>query len=193
MEKISEAVVSKVRLDAQSIIKEAEEKAQEEIEKANKQREVKFEQEKARMLAEAREETARILAQASIKARQQISRAKADAIAKIIDSARQELSQISGDENHLSNLIKEAIDGLGVDKGRICVSPKDVDTAKRLLEADRELSGRILEVKQSSFMGGVIAEDVEGKLRIDNTYETRLETVLPKLLPEISKRLFGAQ
>jgi vacuolar-type H+-ATPase subunit E/Vma4 len=42
-------------------------------------------------------------------------------------------------------------------------------------------------------MGGVIAEDVEGKLRIDNTYETRLGTLLPKLLPEISKKLFEAQ
>jgi V/A-type H+-transporting ATPase subunit E len=193
MEKISEAVVSKVRLDAQSIVKEAEEKAKEEIEKAKKQREVRLEQEKARMLGDAEEETARILAQASIKARQQISRAKADAIAKIIDSARKELSQTSSDESHLLNLVKEAMDGLGVDKGRIYVSPKDVDTAKKLLEADKELSSKILEVKESNFMGGVIAEDVEGKLRIDNTYETRLETLMPKLLPEISKRLFEAQ
>ena len=193
MERISEAVVSKVKLDAQSIVKDAEQKAKEEIEKAKKQREAKFEQEKARMLAEAQEETARVLAQASIKARQRISRAKSDAIAKIIDSARQELSQISSDETHLLNLIKEAIGGLGVDKGRIYLSPKDVDTAKKLLEADRELSGKILEVKESNFMGGVIAEDVEGKLRIDNTYETRLETLMPKLLPEISKRLFEAQ
>jgi V/A-type H+-transporting ATPase subunit E len=193
MEKISEAVVSKVRLDAQSIVKEAEEKAKEEIEKAKKQREVRLEQEKARMLGEAEEETARILAQASIKARQQISRAKADAIAKIIDSARKELSQTSSDESHVLNLVKEAMDGLGVDKGRIYVCPKDVDTARKLLEADKELSSKILEVKESNFMGGVIAEDVEGKLRIDNTYETRLETLTPKLLPEISKKLFEAQ
>jgi vacuolar-type H+-ATPase subunit E/Vma4 len=41
-------------------------------------------------------------------------------------------------------------------------------------------------------LGGVIAEDVEGKLRIDNTYETRLEMLLPKLLPKISKELFEA-
>jgi V/A-type H+-transporting ATPase subunit E len=193
MEKISEAVVSKVKLDAQSITKAAEEKAKEEIEKAKKQREVRLEQEKARMLGEAEEETARILAQASIKARQQISRAKADAIAKIIDSAHKELSQISSDESYFLNLAKEAMDGLGADKGRIYVSPKDVATAKKLLEADKEFSSKILEVKESNFMGGVIAEDVEGKLRIDNTYETRLETLMPKLLPEISKKLFEAQ
>ncbi len=41
-----------------------------------------------------------------------------------------------------------------------------------------------------NFLGGVIAENIDGKLRIDNTYETRLEMLLPKLLPEISKVLF---
>jgi V/A-type H+-transporting ATPase subunit E len=192
MEKISEAVIGKVKLDAQNIIREAEEKAQEEIKKAKRQREVRFEEERGRMLGEAQEEVARILAQASIKARQQLSSAKADTIAKIIDGARRELSRISSDESYFLNLIREAMEGLGVDKGRIYVSPKDVSTVKKLLEADKELSGKILEVRESNCLGGVIAEDVEGKLRIDNTYETRLEMLLPKLLPKISKELFEA-
>jgi len=192
MEKISEAVVSKVKLDAQNIIREAEEKAREEIEKAKRQREARLEEERGRMLGGAEEEVARILAQASIKARQQLSSAKADTIAKIIDGARNELSRISSDESYFLNLIREAMEGLGVDKGRIYVSPKDVSTVKKFLEADKELSGKILEVRESNCLGGVIAEDVEGKLRIDNTYETRLEMLLPKLLPKISKELFEA-
>jgi V/A-type H+-transporting ATPase subunit E len=192
MEKISEAVVAKVKLDAQNIIREAEEKAQEEIGKAKKQREVRFEEEKGKMLVEAEEEAARILAQASIKARQQLSSAKADTIAKIIDGARKELSQISSDESYLLNLIRDAIGGLDVDKCRIYVSPKDARTVERLLKADRELSGKIIEVREYNCLGGVIAEDAEGKLRIDNTYETRLEMLLPKLLPEINKKLFKA-
>jgi V/A-type H+-transporting ATPase subunit E len=192
MEKISEAVIGKVKLDAQNIIREAEEKAQEEIKKAKRQREVRFEEERGRMLGEAQEEVARILAQASIKAQQQLSSAKADTIAKIIDGARRELSRISSDESYFLNLIREAMEGLGVDKGRIYVSPKDVSTVKKFLEADKELSGKILEIRESNCLGGVIAEDVEGKLRIDNTYETRLEMLLPKLLPKISKELFEA-
>jgi V/A-type H+-transporting ATPase subunit E len=192
MEKISEAVVSKVSLDAQSIIKEAEEKAREEIERAQKQRGVKFEQERARMLGEARQEAARILAQASIKARQLISSAKAEAIAKITDGARKELSETSSGESHLVSLIREAVGGLGTDKARIYVSPKDLGTARASLEADKEFSARILEVREFDCLGGVIAEDANGKLRIDNTYETRLEMVLPKLLPKISEELFKA-
>jgi V/A-type H+-transporting ATPase subunit E len=192
MEKISEAVVSKVSLDAQSITKEAEEKAREEIERAKKQREVKLDQERARILAEAEQEVARILAQASIKARQLISSAKAEAVAKITDGARKELSGISTNESNLISLIREAVGGLGTDKARIYVSPKDVSTAKGALQADKELSAKILEVREVDCLGGVIAEDAEGKLRIDNTYETRLEMALPKLLPKISEELFKA-
>jgi V/A-type H+-transporting ATPase subunit E len=192
MEKISEAVVGKVKLDAQKIIEEAEEKAQEEIEKAKKQREVRFEEERGRMRGEAEEEVARILAQASIKARQQLSGAKADAISKITDGARKELPQVSTGEAHFLDLIREAVEGLGVDKARIYVSPKDVSNVKKFLEADRELSGKIVEVREYNCLGGVIAEDVEGKLRIDNTYETRLEMLLPQLLSKVSEELFKA-
>jgi len=192
MERISEAVVSKVKLDAENIIAEAEEKAREEMEKAKKQREVRFEHERVRMLGEAEEEGARILAQASIKGRQQISSAKADAIAKIIDAARKELSRIPSDESYFLGLAREAIAGLGTGKARIHVSPRDVGAVRKLLETDKELSGKILEVKETNCMGGVIAEDAEGKLRIDNTYETRLEMLLPKLLPKISNELFKA-
>jgi len=192
MEKISEAVVSKVRMEAQNIIKEAEEKAQEEIEKARKLREAKLQEEKRKRLEETEEEAARIMAQASIKARQQVSSAKNNVITKIIDEVKQELSESSSDENYLLSLIREAIDGLGADKSRIYVSPKDVSMVRKFLERDKELASKVMEVKVDNLLGGVIAEDIDGKFRIDNTYEARLEMLLPKLLPEISKELFEA-
>jgi vacuolar-type H+-ATPase subunit E/Vma4 len=192
MEKISEAVVSKVKLDADKIVKEAEENAKQELDKAEKQRQAKFEQEKAKVLVDAKEEAARILAQASIKAQQQLSSAKADAIAKIVDSARKELSRIPIEESYFLNLAREAMTGLGEDKARIYVAPRDVADAKKSFEADKELAGRILEVREVNCLGGVVAEDSKGKLRIDNSYETRLEMLLPKLLPKISEQLFKA-
>ena len=192
MERISEAVVGKVRVEAENIVKEAEEKAQEEIEKAKKQREIKLEEEKRKMLGEAEEEAARIIAQASIKSRQKLSGAKTDIITKIIDRVKQRLSAMSSDESLVPSLIREAMDGLGTDKVRIYVPHKDVNSVQKFLEGDRELANRIMEVKEFDCAGGVIAEDIKGKLRVDNTYETRLEMLLPKLLPGISKELFGA-
>jgi len=192
MEKISEAVVSKVRAEARNIIKEAEEKAREEIEKAQKQREQRLQEEKHKKLEEAQEEAARITAQASIKARQKLSSTKNDVITKIIDRAKQELSQSANEKNYFLSLIKESLDGLRTNKGRIYVSTKDINLVRKFLEGDKKLAGRIIEVKEGDFLGGVIAEDIDGKLRIDNTYETRLEMLLPHLLPEISRELFEA-
>jgi len=192
MERIGDAVVSKVKLDAEKIVSEAQEKAREETEKARAQREARFEEQRGRMLAEAGEEAARVTAQASIKSRQRLSSAKADAVARVVDGTRKQLAGMSGDEASLLGLIREAIAGLSVDKAMIYVSPGDVSSVKKALETDKELSSRILEVRESDCLGGVIAEDAQGKLRIDNTYETRLEMLLPRLLPEIGKRLFAA-
>ena len=190
MDKIRDAIISKVRMEAEDITREAKEKAQEEIEKARRQREARFDEERGRILTDVEAEAARTLAQASIKARQKLSSTKADIIAEIVDRARRELSQVSSDESHILNLVREATEGLAAAKGRLYVSPKDVGTVKKLLEAHRDLSDRIVEVRESNCLGGVIAEDIEGKFRIDNTYETRLEMLLPRLLPEISKKLF---
>jgi vacuolar-type H+-ATPase subunit E/Vma4 len=192
MEKISEAIVGKMRAEAQNTINEAEERAREEIDKAKKQREILLEEEKRKILEEAEEEAARIMAQASVRARQELLRAKADVVAKMIDRVKQALSRTSSDERLSSSLIKEAMDGLGADTGRIYVSPEDVSTVRKLLERHEELASKIMEVREVDCTGGVIAEDIEGKFRIENTYETRLEMLLPKLLPEISKELFEA-
>jgi len=190
MEKIGEAILDKVRAEAESIIKEAKKRAEQEIEQAKKQQAAKLEEEKGKILQGAREEAARIAAQASVKARQESSKAKADVINELINKVKKELSRISSDKSSLTDLIKEAADVLGIDKGRVYVSPKDISTVQKLLEKDRGLASKIVEVKEYDCLGGVIVEDINGRTRIDNTYETRLEMLLPRLLPEISKELF---
>ena len=190
MEKIGEAILDKVKAEADSIIKEAKSKADQEIKQAKKQRAARQEEEKAKLIQEAGEEATRIEAQASVKARQELSRAKADVIDEIISGVKKALSATSSDKSLLVSLVKEAIDTLGIDKGRVYVSPKDISTVQKLLANDKELASKIVEVKEYECLGGVIAEDIEGKLRIDNTYETRLEMLLPRLLPEIGRELF---
>lgn len=54
MEKIGEAILDKVRAEAENIIKEAEGKAAKEIEQAKKQQVAKLEEEKGKMLQEAK-------------------------------------------------------------------------------------------------------------------------------------------
>lgn len=190
MEKIGEAILDKVKAEADSIIKEAEGRAREEIDQAKKRQLVKLEEEKAKLIQEASEEVTRIEAQASVKVRQELSRAKADVVDDIITGVKKALSDTSGDKNLLASLLNEAADALGIVKGRVYVSPGDVSTVKKFLDGDKELAGKIVEVKECDCVGGVIVEDIEGKVRIDNTYNTRLEMLLPQLLPEIGRELF---
>ena len=191
MEKIGEAILDNVKAEANGIIKEAEDKASQEIEQAKKQQVVRLEEEKGRMLRQAGDEATRIEAQATVQARQELSRAKADVINEIISRVRKELAAASGSEGSLASLLKEATASLGPGKGRAYLSAKDGSAVKRLLAKDKELAARIAEVKEYNCIGGVIVEDIDGKIRIDDTYETRLEMLLPRLLPEIGRELFS--
>jgi len=190
MEKISEAILNKVRAEARDIIKEAGTRAEERVEKAKRQQAAKLEEEKNKLIAAAKEEAARIMAQASINARQELLLARTRIIDEIISQVKKTLSGISSDENSLLSLIEEAINAPGIDKARIYVSPKDVKTARKLVARDKKLADRIIEIREFDGTGGIIAEDIDGKTRVDNTYDTRLEMLLPRLLPEVSKELF---
>ena len=190
MEKISEAILDKVRAEAQDIIKKAEEKARERVEKAKRQQEARLEEEKNKLIEEAKEEATRILAQSSIAARQELLLAKTRIIDEIISRVKKALSEISSDKGSLLDLIKEAINTLDIDKARIYVSPKDISAVRNSLKGDKKLADRITEIRELDSTGGVIVEDTDGKIRIDNTYDTRLEMLLPRLLPEIGKELF---
>ncbi len=190
IEKISEAILDKVRAEAQDIAKEAEEKARERIGRAKRQQEAQLEEKKNKLIEEAKEEATRILAQSSITARQELLLAKTRIIDEIISRVKKTLSEISSDESSPLDLIKEVINALDIDKARIYVSPKDASIVQKLVAGDKKLADRISEIREFSGSGGVIAEDIDGKIRIDNTYDTRLEMLLPKLLPEIGKELF---
>lgn len=191
MERISEAILAKVSVEAQDIVKDAKEKARERIEKAKKQQEARFGEEKNKLLEEAKGETARILAQASIRARQELLSAKTEIIDGIVSGVKRILSDFSGSESSPLNLIKEATDAIGIDKARVYVSPKDVATVSKLINKDKELANKIVETKEFDCIGGVIVEDIDGRTRVDNTYDTRLEMLLPQILPEINRELFG--
>ena len=192
MEKIGEAILDKVRAEADGIIKEAERKAAEELELAKKQQAARLEEAKSRLLQEARAEATRIEAQALVKARQELTQAKSEVISEIVSRVKSELAKAVSSQGALTALIKEAVATLGLDKERLYVSSRDLAAAKKLVSQDKELAAKVAEIKEHELSGGVIVEDIEGKVRIDNTYETRLEMLLPRLLPEVAMELFGA-
>ncbi|MFC1900750.1 V-type ATP synthase subunit E [Chloroflexota bacterium] len=191
MDKISDAILDKVKAETEEIIKDAEETAKERVDKAKAQHEAKFEEEKRKLTEGAETEAARIQAQASIDAREELLSIKNTVIQEIVKQVTKALSEGSGREQSTLNLIKEAIDATGIDKARVYVSAKDIDGLKKLIKADKELSDKITEINEYKCDGGAVIEDTESGISVDNTFETRLETLMPRVLPEISKELFG--
>ena len=189
MEKISDAILSKVKAEADTIINEAREKAATELKKAEEQRQLQFEEQQRRTLAEAEREAARIMAEASVKARQELSQAKAEIVDQIIGRVKKGLAHISTDQS-LPRLIKEAVAGIDSDQIRILVAAKDIAAARDYIKHQGQLASKIVEVKEVDCSGGVIAEKIDGSLRIDNTSGTRLDALMPQMLPQINQQLF---
>lgn len=191
MQNISEAVVDKVKEEAQAVVNEAEEEAKKEREKAKAQQDARLEAEKRRLLTAAQEEAARITAQNAMQARQKVANAKAAVLDEIVQKSRAELKKAGTSRESLAYLINDAISGLGQsDKLTVAVSKNDLEVAKEIVKADKTLSSTVSEVKSCDCEGGVLVENEDKTLSVDNTYATRLEMLLPRILPEISKKLF---
>ncbi|MFW6102731.1 MAG: V-type ATP synthase subunit E [Chloroflexota bacterium] len=192
MQNISEAVVDKIRDEAKTIVDEAEEEARKEVEKAKAQRDARLEAEKRRILTDAREEAARIAAQSTMQDHQQTASAKAEVLDDIVNRARESLKKVTTRPDLLAYLVNDAVKGLGEEQGKLTllVSSKDVAAAKDLVKNDKQLSSIVAEVQECDCDGGAIVRNESKTISVDNTYTTRLEMLLPRILPEISKELF---
>lgn len=192
MQNISEAVVDKVREEARAIVDEANEEAKKEVDKAKSQRSARLEAEKRRLLNDANEEAARIMAQSAMQDHQKTAAAKAAVLDEIVTKARADLKKAATKPALLAYLVKDAVDGLGDDAGKITVmvASKDLAAAKDLVKKDKLLSSVVAEVAECECDGGAIAQNESNTTSVDNTYTTRLEMLLPRILPEISKELF---
>ncbi len=189
MDKISEAVLKKVHVEAEGIIADARAKADDAVAKARKQRDARLDRERSRLLEEARVEASRIAAQAAIAARGELAKAKAAVVDEVFSAARAALAGPPGAPEDLRALIEEGIATLGRDKVRLIVSPRDAAAARALIGADRNLGERVAEVKEAAMDGGTIVEDLTGTVRVDNSYETRLAMARPAMLVEIGNGL----
>ncbi len=192
-DKIRKAVLEKAGKDADKITSDAGLRASEMIEEAKDRRRQRFEKEKKMIIDEARREASKILAQASLKARQEILKQKNAVINEIISKVKNELRQAAPDKKSLLHLIKEAIDAFETeDSVRIFVSHKDAGDVSKIIEENSSLSQKITEVREIDCLGGILAEKTSGMVSIDNTFDTRLEMLMAKILPEIGRKLFGA-
>ena len=195
-EKIRQAILNKAEQEAAGIVEDARAKAADLIEKAEKARDLKFEQIKDRILAEAKQESDKILAKGAVDARLTVLKQKDLLLKKVISQVKEELAKNRTLPQTWTGLIHEVVSGLDDShKIRFRVASKDIDAIKKIVADNDELGKQIKEISEVDCLGGLLAEDTQGKVSIDNTYDTRLEMLLTKILPEIGQKLFsdGAQ
>jgi len=190
MEKISDAILDKVKAEADVIIKEAEGRAADDVAATRESKAYRIEAEKAKLVDAAKAEAGRVLARSSIKSRQQLLSAKSDIIKDVLEKVKKAVDASKSSEKAMLTLIKEAVVGITSKKALLYVSKADVAMAQKAVASDKKLADMVTEVKETECSGGIIIEDAEGKTRIDNTFDTRLGILLPKLMPEVSAELF---
>jgi len=190
MENIGEAVIDKVNKEAKIIIDSAKKEAAIDIEMANKERQLKLVRTEQNKLQEADEESSRISSRASIEMRQNLVAVKAEVVNNIIEKVKNKLAHTPMHRKAFITLVKEAIEAIKIEKARIYVPNGDTQRIKGYIQDEIELNSAIVEFKEGDFAGGFIIEDLDGLLRIDNTYTTRMEMLLPSMMPEINRELF---
>ncbi len=194
IDRVVAAILEKARREAKEIIKRAEEEAKRIIEDAERIRSEMIKEERERLLKEYRAEANRKIAEARRESYLRVTSEKNRLINELMREVENYLRERRGFSivNSLKNLIVESIREIGVGTGvRVYVSRRDLEIIEQLRN-NPEVGKSIAEVvPRDDIMGGVVIETLDGKVKIVNTYDARLQQVRSKLLPHIAKLLFS--
>jgi vacuolar-type H+-ATPase subunit E/Vma4 len=191
MQDLSEAVLGKVRAEAHSIVLQAQQEAGRVLEKARRLRQERIEVESAHLLAEAETAAAGISAQGLMQARHVLVTARSEVVDGIVRRAAAALKETPATPAHLATLVYDALEGMqGRAKVILRVAPGDLDTARELVSADRNLADIVSDVAEGALEGGVLIESEHGSIVVDNSHATRLGMLVPRILPRLGRELF---
>ena len=164
----ADAMIAEARKEAQRLVKEAEKKMQELKEKSD---------------ADTKRQTDLIkrqeVASAELESKKMLLDAKKQIIDKVFADARKKLEELNEKKKEI--LIKKLLDK----------TKNDIEMAYIYCNKKDEKYFKDYNTENANLVGGFIAENKERKLRIDNSFETMLESIKEQELQNISKILFG--
>ena len=195
VKRIRDKLLEKAREDAKRIIEDAKHEAERIIREAEEKWKKKVEETKKKILEDAERKAEEILIDAQIKARMKITDEKNKIIELLMNKIEELIEKGTYDRSEsLRKLAIEAIGQLELKEVIIYVSRNDKELMEKLKSSiENELNVRINDIKEANIRGGVIVESIDGGIRIDNSYDARLEIIKTRLLPQISKELFSGE
>lgn len=190
LETVVDDIKDEARTRAEEIKAEAEQEADETLEEAREEAdEIRHEEREA---AEKRAEELREqeVSSAKLDARKMQSRERRDLLAELRADVRDELAELEeGREEMTRTLLEGAIEELGEDTGVVYAAESDEDLVNDIIgEYDGFEYGGTTDV-----LGGVVVEASDGDVRVNNSFDSVLETVWNDSLKEVSDRLLGEE
>ena len=90
----------------------------------------------------------------------------------------------------MERLIREALEALGEGGARLHVDPRDEETVRALLP---RLPGGLPMMPDLETGGGVAVDSADGRIRVDNTFDSRLARAGEVYRRELFDRLIGGR
>ncbi len=204
VQKIIDEINRRAEKQAEDILSDARQKVESRLQEARQSAEAEKGAAVTRGEQDARRESQRILAEARIKARREKVQAREQLVRHSFESARAELRELaeSGSDSYrrvLENLIVESAISANTASLEVLVNERDrriftgdslESVARRISsEAGREVA---LTLSKASFpcIGGVVVRSDDGSIRVNNTFESRIERYRDAIRTHVAHELF---
>ena len=194
LEELRKSVIEKARLKAEKILENARKQAEELVESAKREYMERLRQRKEEIITQVREEESRKYTARISELNAELLKLKRKLIEDIVKEATERIKNLSKTERKesIKRLLKDSL-GSGIIGGsfRVKVIERDLKLVK---EAVNELGLQkdliAAEIIPEDYLGGLIIENEDSSVAIDNTYRTRLERAIRIILGELNKEIF---
>lgn len=196
LEKLQNRILSDAKLKTETILRDADEKASKIVEEAK----IRARKEADELLVRARLD-AEALKRSTLSTRVRANRLRlleeknvmVGSVITAIEGNLSSLAQSGNFQDSLKMMVAEAATAIGSDQpvirvGFAGVSRKDLDSVGGILPKGAKL---VIEEKPIDDLGGVVANDPEGRVMYNNSFRARLDRLDAQLLSVISSTIFG--
>lgn len=186
LETVVEDIREEARKTAEQIRKEAEQEAEEIINEAEQEAEQIREESKQDAEEQIEQERKQARSNAQLKARQQRLGARRDLLSEAHEEVGTALTELSEDKRRALTeaLLDAARQEFGTEELVVYGRDDDQRLIEDLLSPSEQFGGT------RDCLGGVVVEGPDGRVRVNNTFDSILEEVWEQNLKEISSQLF---
>ncbi|KYH39279.1 MAG: archaeal A1A0-type ATP synthase, subunit E [Candidatus Hecatellales archaeon B24] len=193
--KLGEEIIEEAKAEAQRRLAKAEEEAKKIVEAARAEAGRLVEEAKAKAVEEVSLIERRRLSEARRKAALKILEEKNKLVAEAFKKAYSQLKNLKFEaySQSITRLLEASIPSIASEEVQVWLNKRDLERQNRLLKNVKLPKGVKLTVAEKPLetIGGFVLTSPDGKIKLDQTFEVRLQHVEKLLRKELSKILFA--